>query len=148
MERIERVQYQAALAITGCWRGSNADKLYEELGLESLTERRWSRRLVQLFKIHNNLTPDYLQSSLPSVPNRSTRNNDETVYRDIMCNTSRYQNSFFPDAIKSWNNMGSVFCSTPSLGTFKNNVFNLVRPDKRSLFGIHDPLGIKLLFQL
>ena len=33
MERIERVQYHAALAITGCWRGSNADKPYEEFGL-------------------------------------------------------------------------------------------------------------------
>ena len=58
MEGIEKVQYHAALAITGCWRGSNQNSLYEELGWESLSDRRWSRRLIQLYKICNNLTPD------------------------------------------------------------------------------------------
>ena len=32
MEKIESLQYQAALAITGCWQGSNRNKLYELLG--------------------------------------------------------------------------------------------------------------------
>ena len=32
MEKVENVQYQAALAITGCWHGSSRNKLYEILG--------------------------------------------------------------------------------------------------------------------
>ena len=32
MEKVERVQYQAALAITGAWNGSSRTKHYEELG--------------------------------------------------------------------------------------------------------------------
>ena len=32
MEKLERVQYQAALAVTGAWQGSNCSKLNEELG--------------------------------------------------------------------------------------------------------------------
>ena len=44
MEKAERIQYQAALAITGAWQGSNRAKLYEELGWESLSDRRWCRR--------------------------------------------------------------------------------------------------------
>ena len=32
MERVEKIQYQAALAITGAWQGSNRSKLYGELG--------------------------------------------------------------------------------------------------------------------
>ena len=32
MEMVERIQYQAALAITGTWSGSSRLKLYEELG--------------------------------------------------------------------------------------------------------------------
>ena len=40
MERVERIQYQAALAITGAWQGSNRAKLYEELGWETLSDRR------------------------------------------------------------------------------------------------------------
>ena len=36
MEKVERIQYQSALAISGAWRGSSRSKLYEELGWESL----------------------------------------------------------------------------------------------------------------
>ena len=43
MESIERIQYQAALFITGTWKGTNRNKLYDELGWESLSDRRWCR---------------------------------------------------------------------------------------------------------
>ena len=61
MQSIESTQYQAALAITGAWRGSNTSKLYEELGWESLTDRRWYRRLLQFYKIFHDFTPSYLK---------------------------------------------------------------------------------------
>ena len=38
MEKIKNIQSQAVLAITGCWQGSSRNKLYDELGWESLTE--------------------------------------------------------------------------------------------------------------
>ena len=37
MEKVERIQYQAALVITGAWRGSSRSKLYDELGWETLS---------------------------------------------------------------------------------------------------------------
>ena len=40
-EKLESLQYNAALAITGAIKGSSTEKLYEELGLESLKSRRW-----------------------------------------------------------------------------------------------------------
>ena len=46
MDKLESVQYSAALAITGTWRGTSRDKLYLELGWESLNFLRWSRRLT------------------------------------------------------------------------------------------------------
>ena len=148
MERIEKMQYHAALAITGCWKGSNRNSLYEELGWESLSDRRWSRRLIQLYKIRNNMTPSYLKDKLPLFRGRSLRRDNDTNLQEIMCTTAKYQNSFFPDVIKSWNNIGNEFCSSLSLGIFKTNLFNLVRPKQRPVYGIHDPIGVKLLFQL
>ena len=62
MEKLERIQYSAALAITGTWRGTNRYKLYEELGWKSLNDR-----LIQFYKTHNNLTPGYLRENLPPV---------------------------------------------------------------------------------
>ena len=68
MEKVERTQYQAALAITGRWQDSKLPKLYEELGWETLFDRRWCRRILQIHKIINNKTPHYMKDKLP--PNR------------------------------------------------------------------------------
>ena len=43
--KIESVQYNAALAITGCSRGTSREKLFLELGLTSLYDRRRLHRL-------------------------------------------------------------------------------------------------------
>ena len=37
MEKVEKIQYQATLAVTGAWQGSNRVKVYEELGWEALS---------------------------------------------------------------------------------------------------------------
>ena len=57
MEKVERIQYQAALAITGAWQGSSRSKLYDELGWESLSDRRRSRRNFQIHKIIDKKVP-------------------------------------------------------------------------------------------
>ena len=147
MESIEQVQYQAALAITGTWKGTNRNKLYEELGWESLSDRRWSRRLIQLYKIRNNMTPLYLRDNLPRQRVPFYRNNSEGYY-EIFCNKSKYRNSFFPNVIKSWNGIGPEFQTCASLSIFKRSILNLIRPIPNSIFGIHNPLILKYIFQL
>ena len=56
------VQYNATLVITGAIKGTSRDRIYRELGLESLAERRWSRRIVFFHKIISGLLTVYLQS--------------------------------------------------------------------------------------
>ena len=51
MEMLEKTQYQAALAVTGAWQGTSRVKLYDELGWESLSERRICRRVLLMHKI-------------------------------------------------------------------------------------------------
>ena len=78
MERFESIQYSAGLAITGAWKGALRKYLYEELGWESLSDRRWSRRLVPFFKFLNKLTPEYTRYSIPlcNCSNYTFRNQD------------------------------------------------------------------------
>ena len=45
---IESVQYNAALAITGAIRGSSGENFYQELGFESLRDRRWHETMFLL----------------------------------------------------------------------------------------------------
>ena len=42
--KLESLQYNATLAITGAIKGSSDEKIYEELGLESLKLRHWYRK--------------------------------------------------------------------------------------------------------
>ena len=58
MKLLESTQYQAALAVSGAWKGSSREKNYEELGWEALDHRRTFRRLTQFYKIMNGLTPE------------------------------------------------------------------------------------------
>ena len=51
MDLVEHVQYKAALIVTGCLQGTSRERLYEELGWESLSHRRWLRRLMVFYKI-------------------------------------------------------------------------------------------------
>ena len=57
LKKIENVQYRACIAITGAIQGTSRERLYCELGLESLTDKRWIRRLVFFKKIVNGLSP-------------------------------------------------------------------------------------------
>ena len=43
-KKLESIQYNAALAITGAIRGTSREKTYSELGLKSLQDRRWYRK--------------------------------------------------------------------------------------------------------
>ena len=44
-QKMESIQYNPALAVTGAIRGSSREKLYQKLGLESLHQWRWYRKL-------------------------------------------------------------------------------------------------------
>ena len=47
---LESIQYNAAIAITEAIRGTSSEKLFQELGLESLKSRRWLRKLCLFYK--------------------------------------------------------------------------------------------------
>ena len=75
--KLDSVQYNAALAITRAIIGSSRVKLYQELGLESLKSRRWYRKLWVFFKLKENKYPSYLFDMNPKVlPTLTTRNHN------------------------------------------------------------------------
>ena len=71
----------AALAVTGIIHGTSREKMYQELGLESLKSRRWYRRLSCIFKIMKMEAPTYLMKLIPkSKQTIRTRNNHIPSY--------------------------------------------------------------------
>ena len=74
--KIERLQYNVALAVTGAIRGTSQTKLYNELGLESLKFRRWMRRLCMFHQIKTLKLPEYLYNLISNDhQSYNTRNN-------------------------------------------------------------------------
>ena len=65
--KLETVQYNAALAITGAIKGTSREKLYQELGLEYLQQRRCMRRLCLFSKVVSTKLPAYIYDIIPSV---------------------------------------------------------------------------------
>ena len=57
-------------------------------------------------------------------------------------------NSFFPDAINSWNNIITNFQNVPPFTCLKAHILSLIRPKIKSTFGVYDPLGLRYIFPL
>ena len=142
MEKVERIQYQSALAITGAWHGSSRAKLYEELGWESLSDRRMGRRILQIHKIFNDRTPSYLKDNLPPNCRALFNGNTRNTFRQIICKSNRYMNIFFPDAVASWNIFIKHFGEVPSFEILKKHINAFFRPQTKNIFDIHDPSGL------
>ena len=123
-------------------------KLWSELGWESLSDRRWFRRLSYFYKILNKQTPDYLYEHLPAqwdIPyNLRRRRNFDIPNR----RTDRYSNSFYPYCISEWEKLSDEIQSSPTLSQFKNKLLLHIRDPQRPSFGIIDIPGIKLLTKL
>ena len=104
------IQYKAALIVSRYWQGTSRGKLYDELGWESLSQRRWSRRLTMYYKITNGMTHSYLSDHLPgnSTINLSLRNK---IIRPPRSRTERYDNSFSPFCTNNWNKLDDAIKS-------------------------------------
>ena len=147
VKRIESIQYNAALAITGAIRGSSTEKLYHELGLEYLSSRRWLRRLSLFFKIIKNKSPNYLYELIPK-PNHSLNLRNQNKCPQIFCRTNIFSNSFFPNVIREWNNLSDEISSSVNLSTFRSLLLQRIRKPANSIFGISNPPGIQHLTRL
>lgn len=147
MNKLESLQYQASLAVTGMWQGTNRDPVYEELGWESLHIRRWFRRLTVFYKIIKQLTPQYLRDPVPSPKTHLYGTSNTNDLHPFRCRTQRFQKIFFPDAVKCWNNIGPEIRKLDSLSIFKSTLTQINKPKKKNVFNVHNP-SLKYLYQL
>ena len=145
--KLESVQYNAALAITGGIRGTSMEKLFDELGLEFLADRRWMRRLTLFYKIKNELAPSYLCDLIPTAPTRYQTRNKDSI-RVFTPRTDLFSFSFFPYTSRIWHTLDPNIRELPSLTVFKKALLKFMRPYPSQVYGIHNFVGIKFLTRL
>ena len=122
--KIERIQYNAALAITGAIKGTSQTKLYKELGLESLKFRRWFRRLCTLFKVKTSGKPEYLLNLIPTGQHFYNTQSLDKIETDY-CRTDTFKNSFFPYTIVEWNKLDLDIPESKSYAIFQNALLKI-----------------------
>ena len=88
-KKLEQTQYSAALAVTGTWRGTRRQRLYDELGWEDLYSRRRYRRLCHFYNLRLTCPPDYLRNS--------------RAYDQYVARTAQFTNTYFQNTLFEWN---------------------------------------------
>ena len=97
-QKIERIQYNAILAITGAIKGTFQNKLYSELDFESLKFRRWFRKLCTFSKITTTGKPEYLSDIIPKTNHLYNTRLSEDI-TTFYSRTDVFKYSFFPSTI-------------------------------------------------
>ena len=131
-ELLENIQIEAARIITGLRRNSSRQKLYIELGLETLENRRNKHKLILFYKILNGMTPAYLYELVqPYLPRQTpyTLRNENNTFHPPLARTSSYFNSFIPSTIRLWNSLPLSLQKSPSLGIFRSGLEKFYRTD-------------------
>ena len=123
MEKLESVQYSAALAVTGTWRGTSQEGLHNELGWESLGSRRWSRHLILLYKFINKLTPDYTRDPIPPLYENNYPFRNPSVVGQIRARTEKFKSSFYPHSLSEWNKLDPEIRESSSASILKKKLF-------------------------
>ena len=134
IQELESVQYNASLAITRCFWGTPRDKLYFELGLESLGDMRFCRRLIAFYKIVNKKAPQYLINCVPTQDLASIKLRKRPVIYPLDARVERYRNSFFLYCISQWNNLDSHIRNLPSIANFKRAILDFILPVSTPMF--------------
>ena len=142
----ESVQYKAALAITGAIQGTSREKIYEELGIESVKSRRLYKRLCCMYKIMIEKAPNYLINLIPKcVTTIRTRNNSIPTF---YCRTDCSKYSFFPSTLNDWFSLDINIRNSDSISLFKSRLLSFIRPVQNKIYNIFDPEGLKFLTRL
>jgi len=134
-DELEKIQNEAARITSGCTRLVSLEDLYNELGWETISQRRRKHKLILMYKMNSNNVPNYLQSLLPatvgSSNNYSLRNSSHL--QTIQARTSLYSNSFLPSTVSEWNNLPDDVKNAESIISFKR-LINTNRPIPNILF--------------
>ena len=147
MSKIETVQYNVVLAITGTIKGTSQIKLCNELGLQSLEFRRWFKTLFLFYKVKKSGLPEYLFSVIPQNDKQCNTRSIEDVTA-FYCRIDVVKYSYFPLTILEWNTLDMQIRRSESFLSSKISLLKIGRPTAKPTYNIHNPIGFKFLTRL
>ena len=121
---LEMVQRRAARYTTHNYsKTASVSAMLDDLGWETLAERRAKARTAMMFRMENNLVDiqatNYLQRP------QTTGISHAAMFMRPYCRTVVYQASFFPATVVYWNALPAQLVSSPSIEAFKGGLAGL-----------------------
>ncbi len=130
---LDSVQYHAAVTCSGVYSTTSKRLLTEEIGWQSLSDRRKINKMILTFKIRQGIAPPYLRD----IWSQLTGDVDDTSHYNLrntqrlrvpFSRTERYKKSFFPSSISLWNKLPVNVINSKSLQSFKRNIASFWPP--------------------
>ena len=126
INKVEEIQRQAARFIFNdfSWNSSVSNMLHQ-LDLPILAYRRDKARIIFLYKIIHELVDITPPESYLRPNSRDTRGHS-LKFTQLPTSIDAYKHSFFPSAIKIWNNLSSHIIESQSLEAFQTQLNNCI----------------------
>lgn len=137
--KLDTVQYNSALAIRGATKGTSRKKLYQQLGLEYLQQRRWMRRICLFCKVFSTKVPAHVYDFVP--PARHLKD-IQTHLTHSLAELSIFKNHFFLEVISEGNKLNPEILSSGSYNIFWKSQLNFIRPNASKVYNINNILRI------
>lgn len=122
MNRLENIQYQAGLIVSGALRYTSYDKLCSELCWPKISDRVWFLKSSLFYKTLNGLaSPLFSRHVLNKCTRRGTPGSlrERSNLAPPFCRTTRYIMSFIPSTCRYWLSLNTDIKNTVSLASFK-----------------------------
>ena len=100
------------------------------------------------YKMLNNLLPEYTVDLIPQLQQQHYSLRNQDVIGQIRARTEKFKSSFYPNCLAKWNELDPEIRLAPSVSIFKKKLISTIRPPAKSVFRIHDPIGLSYLTQL
>ena len=122
--KLEMVQRRAARFVLHRYRRtSSVGTMLENLGWQSLSERRRRASLIMFFKIHNSLVAIDMPPTLtPKLSNRLTRSENSQAYHIQGSAREYHRMAFYQRTARDWNTLPEALASADTLEAFKSGL--------------------------
>ena len=123
-QELDKIQTEAAMIVVWASKHVSLHALNEEVNFDPLETRHRKHRLSLLYKIFNNLSPEYLSSLIPHTVNTLSKKNLSNAQnsRTVDSRTSQYFNFSSPSAIREWTNLPFDVRNSDSVIIFKRKL--------------------------
>jgi hypothetical protein len=121
LDKLDKVQREAALVCTGAYKHTKTENLMIELGWDALEVRRANQKLCLMYKIQQKVAPPYLIAACPPLVGEISNyllRNAENISLPPGKKTG-YSNSYMPSTIRMWNRLSPATKGRGSLNSFK-----------------------------